>query len=70
MKKDENKNNRLLWYYAGMGSQFLVGIGLGVWGGMKIDEWTDISIPLMVWLLPLLLIVGMIIKIVIETNKK
>lgn len=56
--------------YAGLGMQFLVAIALGVFIGLKADEWLNLSFPLLVWLLPLLMIIGIIIKIVKETDKK
>lgn len=68
--KDKNETNRMLWRYAGLGSQFFVAIGLGIFIGLKLDEWLKLSVPLLVWILPLLLIIGMIVKIVIETSKK
>lgn len=70
MIKDKNEGNREILRYASLGTQFFVAIGIGIFGGLKIDEWIGISIPLMVWVLPLLMIVGMTIKIVIETSKK
>ena len=62
--------NKQLMKYAGMGFQFLVSIGLALYVGIKADEWLKMSFPLLVWLLPLLIIVGLIIKLVIETGKK
>ena len=62
--------NKQLMKYAGMGFQFLVSIGLALYVGIKADEWTKISFPLLAWLLPLLIIIGLIIKLVIETGKK
>lgn len=62
--------NKQLMKYAGMGFQFLVSIGLALYVGIKADEWLKISFPFLVWLLPLLIIVGLIIKLVIETGKK
>lgn len=56
--------------YAGLGAQFLVAIALGIFVGLKIDEWLKFSFPLLVWLLPLLIIIGMIIKIIKDTDKK
>jgi hypothetical protein len=56
--------------YAGMAMQFLVSIGLGVFFGLKIDEWLHFSFPLLVWLLPLLLIIGIIVKIIKDTAQK
>lgn len=63
-------NNNLLWKYAGLATQFLVGIGIAVYAGLKLDEWLKIKMPLAVWVLPLLLILGVIIKIVKDTAKK
>lgn len=70
MSMDNKEGNRLLWHYAAMGTQFFVAIGLGIFVGLKLDEWLNISVPVLVWVLPLFFIVGMIIKIVIETGKK
>lgn len=63
-------NNNLLWKYAGLATQFLVGIGLAVFAGLKLDEWLKIKMPLAVWVLPLLLIIAVIIKVVKDTAKK
>lgn len=63
-------NNNLLWKYAGLATQFLVGIGIAVYAGLQIDKWLKIKMPLAVWVLPLLLIVGVIIKIVKDTAKR
>jgi len=63
-------NNNLLWKYAGLATQFLVGIGLAVYAGLKLDQWLKIKTPLAVWVLPLLLITGVIIKIIKDTAKK
>lgn len=62
--------NNLLWKYAGLATQFLVGIGLALYAGLKLDQWLKIKMPLAVWVLPLLLILGVIIKIVIDTASK
>ena len=53
-----------------MGMQFLAGIGLGIFFGFKADEWINISFPLLVWLLPLLIIISMTIKIIRDTSGK
>jgi hypothetical protein len=59
-----------LWQYAGMASQFLVSIGLGVFIGYKADGWMNIRIPLLVWLLPLLIIIGTIYRMAKDTRNK
>jgi hypothetical protein len=63
-------NNNLLWKYAGLATQFLVGIGIAVYGGLQIDKWLKLKMPLAVWVLPLLLITGVIVKIIKDTAKR
>ena len=68
MNKPDDKN--LLWRYAGLTFQFLVGIGLFVFLGMKIDEWLKLPAPVAVWVLPLLLIAVVTIRIIKDTAQK
>lgn len=68
--KTRKETNRELMQYAGMGAQFLVSIGVGVFIGAKADEWLGFSFPLMVWALPLVIIIGLIIKIIKDTSSK
>jgi F0F1-type ATP synthase assembly protein I len=68
--KTRKDTNRELMRYAGMGAQFLVGIGMGIFFGIKLDKWFNFSFPLLVWLLPLFIITGLIIKIIKDTSKK
>lgn len=68
--KTRKDTNRELMKYAGMGMQFLVSIALGIFIGIKADEWLKFSFPLLVWILPLIIITGLIIKIVKDTSKK
>ena len=63
-------NNNLLWKYAGLATQFLVGIGIAVYGGLQLDKWLKLKMPLAVWVLPLLLIIVVIYKIVKDTAKR
>ena len=66
---NRKESNRQLMRYAGLGAQFLLAIALGVFMGLKVDEWLKFSFPLLVWLLPLLIIIGMLIKIIKDTDK-
>ncbi len=66
----EKKRNVSLMQYAGMGSQFLAGIGIGVFIGLKADQWLNLKIPLLVWILPLLIIIGFILKLIKATTKR
>lgn len=63
-------NKQLLWKYAGLTTQMLIGIGLFTFAGLKIDSHFNWKTPVAVWALPLLLIVAIIIKIVSDTGKK
>ena len=62
--------NRQLMRYAGLAFQFMVGIGLSLYAGLKADEWLNMPFPLLVWLIPLLIIIGVIIKTVVDTGRK
>lgn len=68
--KGNKQTNKLLWKYAALGSQFFAAIVIGIFIGLKADEWLNTSMPLLVWILPLLFIIGMLIRIVIDTSKK
>ena len=59
-----------LMRYAGLGSQILVSLGLAVFAGYKIDKWLKIPLPLLVWLLPLVVLIGMIYKLIKDTSGK
>ena len=56
-------------YYSGMAAQFLVVIGIMVFAGLKVDNYMGVSFPVFVWLLPLIIIAGLIIKAVRDTSK-
>lgn len=63
-------NNSSFWKYAGLSTQLLVGIGLSLYIGLRVDQFFHWRTPLAVWILPLLLIVSVIVKIVVDTNPK
>jgi len=67
---DKESNNKILLRYAGMGAQILVSLGLALFIGLKLDAWINTSFPILVWLLPLLVIIGMIIKTIKDTSKR
>lgn len=66
----EKKRNVNLLQYASMGTQFLAGIGIGVFIGLKADGWLKLKIPLLIWILPLLIITGFTLKLIKDTSKK
>jgi hypothetical protein len=59
----------LLIYYSGMAAQFLVAIGIMVFAGLRLDNYMGVSFPVFVWLLPLIIIAGLILKAVRDTSK-
>ena len=70
MPSQKNNNNRDLLKYAGLATQLFLAIGLAVFFGIKLDDWLNISFPVLVWVLPLLIIVSIIYKLIKETNTK
>jgi len=67
---NNHKSHKSLIRYAALTTQYPAGIGISVFFGLKIDKWLEFSTPIAVWVLPLLLISGVIIKIAIETSGK
>ena len=66
----DKPGSNILLRYAGMGAQILVSLGLAVFIGLKLDAWIRTPFPVLVWLLPLLVIIGMIIKTIKDTSKQ
>ncbi len=62
--------NKSLLQYAGMAAQFAIAIGLALFIGIKLDAWLALKNPMLTWILPLLFIVAIIYKIVIDTSPK
>ena len=67
---DKKSNNNLLFKYAGLATQLMVSLGLGVFLGLKADKWLAFKTPIFVWVLPLLILVTIIWQIIRETSKK
>ena len=65
-----NKKDNSLLQYAGIATQPLIGLGLITYLGIWIDKKLLITTPLFIWILPLLLLVGMLLKAIKDTNKK
>lgn len=68
--KPVNNSNNQLWQYAGIGGQLLVSLGIGVFLGLKADEWLKFKIPVLVWLLPLLILIAMMARLIKATSKR
>ncbi len=55
--------------YVGLASQWAVGLSITLYGGKRIDQYFNLHTPMLTWILPLIFILGMLIKIIIETNR-
>ena len=69
-KKPYRSNKSYLMQYAGLASQFMAALALGVFLGHKIDGWVSFSFPLFIWVLPLVFLIAMFVKIFKDTNKE
>ena len=67
---ERNRRNSQLLRYSAITAQIFVSIGLGVFIGIKADCWLHLSFPLLVWLLPLVIIFGIMYKIIKDTSNK
>jgi hypothetical protein len=62
--------DKLLFKYLSLATQLMVSLALAVFVGLKLDKWLHFSTPLLVWILPLLVLVGMIWQIIKDTSKR
>lgn len=56
--------------YAGMASQLAAALIVGVFGGMWLDKKLNRDKPLLVWLIPMLLLIGMLVQVIRDTSRK
>jgi F0F1-type ATP synthase assembly protein I len=63
-------NKSLLIQYASLGAQLLAGLIIAVFLGKWIDEKAQFTFPVFIWLFPLIVIIGMILKAVKDTSNK
>ena len=57
-------------HYAGLTTQLAAGILLAVYAGIWLDKRVGFTIPLFIWLLPLLFLIVIFIKVIWDTSKK
>ena len=68
-KRPSPNNNKDILRYAGLGTQLLAAIGLGVFAGLKADKWLHTS-PVFACVLPLLALGAIFYKLVRDTGKQ
>lgn len=70
MKEKLRQNNRLIYQYLGLASQLIISLAIAVYAGVLADRWLKLQFPLFVWVLPLAVVIGMIIKAIKDTSNK
>jgi hypothetical protein len=65
----DKPNDNLLMQYAGFAVQLAAALLLAVYAGRWLDKQIGVRIPLLIWLLPLLVLIGMLIKVIRDTSK-
>lgn len=63
-------NKALLLSYMGLAFQLMASLGLATYVGWWLDKWIKSGMYLFIWLLPLIVVIGIIIKAVKDTSKK
>jgi F0F1-type ATP synthase assembly protein I len=69
-KKPYRSNKSYLMQYAGLASQLMAALALGVFMGYKLDKALHFSFPVFIWTLPLVFLIAMFVKILKDTDKK
>jgi hypothetical protein len=69
-QQKSRSNSSELMRFAGLGAQIFATLGIAVFAGYKLDKWLHISLPLLVWLLPLIAVSATIYKLVKDTSKR
>jgi hypothetical protein len=65
-----DKRNNLLLQYAGLATQLMVSLAIAIYAGIWVDKKINFSIPLFLWILPLLVLIALFIKVIKDTSKK
>lgn len=55
--------------YAGLATQWMVSLGLGVFLGFKVDHWLHFRYPIATCVFPLLILVASFVKLIRDTGK-
>lgn len=68
--EEKRSNNVLLYKYLGLGFQLILALAISVYAGIWLDKKFHLTIPLAVWILPLIVITAIIIKVIKDTSRK
>jgi len=68
--KEDHSNRYYLLRYGGMAFQLLAALLLSILAGIKIDKWLMGNSDLFRWLLPLVVVVGLVVKVWKDTSPR
>lgn len=63
------KQENAVLKYAGLATQWMVMLGLALWGGMKIDQVLGLSLPVFLVLLPLIALITALYGLIKSLSK-
>lgn len=67
--KDNKPDNRLILKYTGLAFQMMATLGVAVFAGYKIDQWTGWSFPFFLIILSLIALVLILRQIIKDTSR-
>lgn len=68
--KKYKRTSAYLLTYSGLAMQLMAALGLAVFLGLKTDGWLNLNFHLFAFVLPLLVITGLLVRVVKDTSKK
>lgn len=70
MTKESPQKPPILLQYLGLATQLVAALLLAVYGGFWLDKKMALTVPVFAWLLPLLILIGMLVKVIRDTSNK
>jgi Na+/glutamate symporter len=69
LEKEPHKDQSWVKYLS-LGGQIFASIAIMLALGWKLDQWLGFTTSVLIWVLPLLMIVSILVKLIIDTNRK
>lgn len=68
--KKYKRTSAYLLEYSGLAMQLMAALGIAVFLGLKTDGWLNLNFHLFAFVLPVLVITGLLVRVVKDTSKK
>jgi len=68
--KKYKSTSAYLLEYSGLAMQLMAALGIAVFLGLKTDGWLNLNFHLFAFVLPVLVIAGLLVRVVKDTSKK